>query len=225
MISVKLQVRSWPVWDLFFPPLCAVCGRSLQDEDLFYCGQCWADAPVADPRDLHKLNHVDMVRAAYRYGGDDVVQRSVQELKYHGMKRLAGVMARKLLTHLPTRFVEEDLVWTEVPLHWRRQFMRGFNQSRLLAQELSKITGHNPPAGLLRRIRYTPTQTARTYRERAANIKNAFEVKKNAALPKAVLLVDDVITTGATADECARTLKDAGVEWIGILAFALAHPA
>jgi ComF family protein len=141
------------------------------------------------------------------------------------MKKLAGVMARKLLTRVPTRFVEEDLVWTEVPLHWRRQLMRGFNQSRLITEELAKITGHLPPAGLLRRIRYTPTQTARTYRERTANIKNAFEVKQNVPLPKAVLLIDDVVTTGATADECARTLKSAGVEWVGVLAFALAHQA
>jgi ComF family protein len=225
MNSAVFQPRTWPVWDLFFPPVCSLCGRALQRDDLFYCGQCWVDAPVSDNRDLHRLNYVDMVRAGYRYGADDVVMRSVRELKYLGMKRLATVMAAKLLVRVPPRFVEADLTWCVVPLHWRRQLLRGFNQSQVLAMELARLTGHDKPVPLLRRIRYTPTQTARTYRDRAANIKNAFEVKKNGELPKAVLLMDDVITTGATVDECARVLKNAGVDWVGVLTFALAHPA
>ncbi len=215
--------RAWPLWDLFFPPLCAVCGRALDADDLLYCTRCWAEAPVADLRDLHKLHHVNMVRAGYRYGAADVVRAAVQALKYESRKRLAAVMARKLLSHLPPRFVEADLLWTAVPLHWRRQMLRGFNQSELLARELAALTGHAPPVPILRRVHNTPTQTARGYRQRSANVRDAFAIRPDAELPKHILLIDDVITTGATVDECARTLKTAGVEWVDALSFALAH--
>jgi ComF family protein len=215
--------RTWPLWDVFFPPLCAVCLRALTDDDWLYCARCWAEAPVADLHDLHKLHHVDMVRAGYRYAADDVVRAVVHALKYESRKRLAAVMARKLLSHLPPRFVEAEVVWTPVPLHWRRQMQRGFNQSELIARELAALTGHALPVRLLKRVRNTPTQTARGYRERTANVKGAFTVRQNISLPKHILLIDDVITTGATVDECARTLKNAGVEWVDALSFALAH--
>jgi ComF family protein len=215
--------RTWPIWDVVFPPLCAVCGRDLSPDAVLYCAQCWADAPVADARDLRSLRHVDMVRSGFRFFGDDVVKAAVHALKYEGAKILSRVMAQRLLTRTPTRFVEVELIWTDVPLHWRRRMIRGFNQSRLLADDLAAITGHSHPVHLLRRVRHTPTQTSRTYRERAANVKDAFAIRTNVPIPKHVLLIDDVITTGATIDECARTLKAAGVEWVGALSFALAH--
>jgi ComF family protein len=219
------QPRTWPIWDVFFPPLCAVCGRDLNTGAILYCAQCWADAPVADPKDMRALNHVDMARAGFRFFGDDVVRASVHALKYEGMRRLAHVMAERLVSRLPTRFVEADVTWCEVPLHWRRRMSRGFNQSRLLSSELAEATRHSGPARLLCRVRHTPTQTAANYRERAANVKNAFAVRVNVPMPKRVLIIDDVITSGATVDECARTLKEAGVEWVGALSFALAHRA
>ncbi len=217
--------RTWPVWDVFFPPLCAVCGEPLEQRVILFCGRCWANAPVADAQDLHKLHHVDRVAAGYRFAGPDVIREAVHGLKYDGVKPLAAIMAQKLISRLPLRFLQADLIWTEVPLHWRRSLARGFNQSRLLACELARTTNHDMPIRLLKRTRYTPTQTARSYRERTANVKNAFALRRNLAVPKAVLLIDDVITTGATVDECARTLKAAGVEWVGALSFALTHQA
>lgn len=223
--AVHLHPRAWPVWDLFFPPLCAVCGRSLTPEAILFCAQCWADAPVSDAHDLRPLKHTDVVRAGYRFGGEDVVRESVHALKFDGMKRLAAVMARHLIPRMPVRTLEVDAVWCEVPLHWLRRAARGFNQSRLLAEELAAATGHAAPVSLLRRVRATPSQTSRSYRERAANVRNAFALRRSRSLPESVLLIDDVITTGATVDECARTLKAAGVKWVGALAFALTRPA
>jgi ComF family protein len=218
-------VRTWPLWDWFFPPLCAVCGRTLDPRAILFCAQCWADAPVADVADFHKLHHVDRVASGFRFSGDAVIRRSVHALKYENAKPLAHIMAQRLIPRLPLRFVEEDMVWAEVPLHWRRQLIRGYNQSRWLARELANATYHSPPISLLRRVRYTPTQTARTYRERIQNVKNAFASNPKVKLPKSVLLIDDVITSGATMDECARTLKESGVEWVGAFSFALAHPS
>jgi ComF family protein len=180
---------------------------------------------VADAHDLRRLKHTDVVRAGYRFGGEDVVRESVHALKFDGMKRLAPVMARHMVPRLPVRMLEVDAIWCEVPLHWLRRATRGFNQSLLLAEELAAATGHSAPVSLLRRVRATPSQTAKSYRERAANVRNAFALRRSRSLPESVLLIDDVITTGATVDECARTLKVAGVKWVGALAFALTRSA
>ncbi|RPH95530.1 ComF family protein [candidate division KSB1 bacterium] len=222
-MTVLIHPRAWPIWDLFFPPLCRVCGHAMDPEDLLFCDQCWADAPVADAHDLRPLKYVDMVRAGFRFGGDDVVRSAVHALKFDGMKLVSRSMAQHLIARLPTRFVEADLVWTTVPLHWFRRAFRGFNQSDMLGCELAGVTGHAAPVPLLRRIRHTPSQTAQSYRVRAANVRDAFTVIAKNKLPEAVLIIDDVITTGATVDECAKALKEKGVKWVGVLAFALTH--
>jgi ComF family protein len=222
MIAVW-QPRAWPIWDIFFPPLCTTCRKPLDANALLFCAQCWAEAPIAEQQDLHKLHYVDSAFAGYRYSGDNVVSAAVRRLKYDGMTWLAAVMAQKMLLRLPTRFVEADLVWVAVPLHWRRRIWRGFNQSEFLARELAALTGHDETVRALRRVRPTPSQTAQTYRERMANVKHAFAVNSSEPIPKKILLIDDVITTGATIDECARTLKNAGVEWVGAFAFSLTH--
>lgn len=212
--------RTWPVWDALFPPLCAVCSRPLGDA-ILYCPQCWADAPVVESDELPKLKQVDMIRAGFRFDGENVVKAAVHALKYDRLQLVAREMAAHLVSCVPLRFVEADLVWTPIPLYWSRRMTRGLNQSELIADELAVAVRHAKPVSLLRRVRNTPTQTALLPRERAANMKNAFRVIDKTPLPKAVLLIDDVITTGATMNECARTLKDAGVEWVGALSFAL----
>ncbi|MBU0507323.1 ComF family protein, partial [bacterium] len=148
---------------------------------------------------------------------------SVHALKYRGMRLVAEPMSRHLVSRLPIRFVEPEVVWTPVPLHWRRWLSRGYNQSAILARALADTVSHESPRILLRRRRNTPTQTARSYRERHANVRNAFEVPHGMNVPEAVLLIDDVITTGATVEECARVLKDAGAKWVGAFAFGLTH--
>jgi ComF family protein len=132
-------------------------------------------------------------------------------------------MAKRLVPRMTIRCVEVELAWVPVPQHWRRRMFRGFNQSEVLAEALSAETGHRKSLRLLKRIRHTPTQTARTYTERVKNVKDAFRMNGRLPFPESVLLIDDVITTGATVDECARTLKESGVKWVGALSFALAQ--
>ena len=213
--------RTWAVWDVIYPPLCAICSRPLETDALLFCTTCWTEAPLVEPGEIPRLKHVDRVRAAFRFGGDTVVKAAVHALKYDRLKLVSGEIARHLLTEIPVNFLAPDTVWVPVPLHWMRRLSRGFNQSDLLANDLAAITRHPAPLHLLRRLRNTPTQTTLSYRERSKNIHNAFEVKSKVLIPQSVLLIDDVITTGATMDECARVLKAAGVEWVGALAFGL----
>jgi len=96
-----------------------------------------------------------------------------------------------------------------VPLHWRRKFNRGFNQAELLCKELNKLTGI-PWRGLIRRHRYTTTQTRLSRGERLHNLEGAFSVRRNLGNLKdfsSVIIVDDVFTTGSTSEECAKILK------------------
>jgi ComF family protein len=221
---MSLSLRSWPLWDFVYPPLCAYCSRPLVERDLLYCRQCWADAPIAEPKKKLHAPSVDMMRAGYFFSGGNMVRAAVHGLKYDGFADLAVEMARRMLPRIPTRFLEHTICWTPVPLHWSRHLVRGFNQSQLLLNGLLKVTGHKNHGPLLKRVRNTPTQTARSIRERRVNVQGAFSIQPKLTqgkIPKTVLLIDDVITTGATVNECASVLKSSGVEWVGVLAFAL----
>ncbi len=107
-----------------------------------------------------------------------------------------------------------------VPLHWRRLFKRRFNQSAELAWHLSKVSDTPCIPDLLVRDRSTPTQDGLTREERQENQHGVFSVHKRRNVPKTVLLVDDVMTTGATLSACAETLRAAGVERIDALVLA-----
>jgi ComF family protein len=108
-----------------------------------------------------------------------------------------------------------------VPLHWRRQWQRGFNQSQLLARALARRL--NVPCGQnVMRVRHTPKQTTLSPTGRRENMRNAFRAARMAALVgKSVVLVDDVLTTGSTAHEAARALRDAGA--VSITVAVVAH--
>ncbi|RQV98183.1 ComF family protein [bacterium] len=216
------QLRTWPVWDFFFPPICEHCGAALNSNDVLFCSQCWANAPRVDPRGYPKLKHVDMLSAVYHFSAGNIVQAAVHALKYDGFDLVGQEMARRMVQQIPKRFVSSEVHWEPVPLHWKRRMERSFNQSRCLTEalerELHKETSHS----LLKRVRNTPSQTAYTFRERSQNVRDAFKLVIRKEIPKSVLLIDDVVTTGATVNECARALKQAGVEWVGAFAFALA---
>ena len=109
-----------------------------------------------------------------------------------------------------------------MPLHWRKRWQRGFNQAHLLARELSRRT-HAPLRNALRRVRFTTAQAGLTNAKRRQNVSGPFRPKRRRALNgQRVLLVDDVLTTGATAASCARALKLAGARQVVLLTLARA---
>jgi len=119
---------------------------------------------------------------------------------------------------------EQDLL-TSVPLHWRRRLRRGFDQAGLLAQRLSRFLQIPLSDRNLRRIRATASQTGLSESKRRENVRGAFRVRRPDEVEgKRVLLVDDVMTTGATASECARTLLSAGAKDVSVLVVARAQP-
>jgi ComF family protein len=158
----------------------------------------------------HRTIHFDAAVAAYR--GRGIVRDVIHEFKYNRQIHLRHLVARWLRAALDDERLRDCrfAVIVPVPLHPARQRERGFNQASLLAELLSAHTSI-PSRPLLKRIRYTTTQTALDRSERMENLHNAFRLRKNADVRGLrVLLIDDVLTTGSTLSECARVLKRAG---------------
>ena len=215
---------------LLYPPLCTICGRSIRAGE-YLCDQCETKAvrivapfceKCSEPFDgaitgvftcancAHRTIYFDAAVAAYR--GRGIVREVIHEFKYGRRIHLRHLVARWLRSALD----DERLlgrcfdVIIPVPLHPTRQRERGFNQATLLAELLSAQTSI-PCKPLLERTRYTTTQTALDRSERMENLHNAFRLRKNADVRGLrVLLIDDVLTTGSTLNECARVLKRAG---------------
>ncbi len=202
-------------------PVCTSCGlpfKSREGEDHF-CGDC-----LTAPR------HFRRARAAAVY--TPLMMALVQAFKYRAKLQLARPLGL-LLASAHRRFWPEadiDLV-LPVPLHGRRFRRRGFNQALLLINEWAALESWPtaPPAAGVRvrdavvRIRPTPPQTGLGRRDRLRNIKKAFRVERRQVIAeRRVLLVDDVYTTGATVDECAKTLLAAGAARVDVLTLARA---
>lgn len=151
---------------------------------------------------------------------DGSLRELILLFKYSGMKplgkRLAGLLSRALPNDEAERF---DVV-VPMPLHWRRRWKRGFNQSEVLARLVAKDCGV-PMTGAVRRVRPTATQAGLSNSKRRKNVAGAFQVtRKSLVTGKRVLLIDDVVTTGATAGACASVLKRAGASSVTLLTLA-----
>ena len=185
------------------PPFCRICGSPHSQSP---CRWCAERAPA-----------IDGVRAPFLMEG--AVQQSIFSLKYRGIRAAAPDLARLLAGYLAEHRVPGELI-VAVPLHRRRLRTRGYNQSELLAGELSKITGLPRAKGVLARVKDTPPQVeAATRSQRRSNVDGCYEVTGEVAGQR-MLLVDDVVTTGSTMASCAAVLKAAGAASVWGLALA-----
>jgi ComF family protein len=144
----------------------------------------------------------------------------VRDYKFNGrlgLGRLLSSLLEDLLSHSGLTGAE---LLAPVPLHPRRLAQRGFNQSLELARPLAAKLGARLAPGALTRIRHTVPQTRLTGRRRRANLKGAFEADRELVAGRKVLLLDDIMTTGGTLMECARTLKRARAEEVAVLVLA-----
>lgn len=156
---------------------------------------------------------LDNIFAMSAYHHSPLLKKAIHTFKYKQISGLASFLQRELWKSMESSFpLSSSTVLSPVPLHRFRKFQRGFNQAEILSQYLS-LMSNIPMRLLLRRIRPTGHQTWRGREDRWKAVKGAFGVTRHdTAMPKHVYLVDDVFTTGATLEECARTLKAAGVE-------------
>jgi len=169
---------------------------------------------IADPPSYGRA------RAVVRY--EDVARDLVHRLKYGDRLDLATSMGR-WMARAGRELLEDADALVPVPLHWRRLWGRRFNQAAALAKAAASQSGVPVLTGILRRIRATPQQVGLSRSARADNVQGAFAVTqdgKAAVHGKRLVLVDDVLTSGATVDACARTLLRAGARNVDVLVFA-----
>lgn len=147
----------------------------------------------------------------------------LKAIKYKGNKLLATHLGELYGYDIKDSFDHYPDLIIPVPLHKRKQRERGYNQSEYWANGLAKSLSSTPDTHSLVRIQYTTTQTRKTRTERIKNVENAFEIKNADFLKgKSVLLVDDVITTGATLEACGHKLWESGIKSLNIATIAFA---
>ena len=224
--------------DLALPPLCAACREPVEGKGL--CPACWSKLSfitrpycerlgipfvydpgpgilsmeaIAAPPAYHRA------RAAVRF--DEISRALVHALKYGDRLDLAPMMGRWIANAGRELLAEADAL-VPVPLHWRRLWARRFNQSAMLAAAISKESGVPVVTAALKRVRATAQQVGLSRTERAANVQGAFRVPDREATVRGrrLVLVDDVLTSGATLDAFARSLLRAGARSVDVLVFA-----
>lgn len=213
-IPGRLCPICWAAVDFIAAPHCATCGLpfAYDEGDDAVCGGCAAETPA-----------FDRARAVLRYNG--VARSLVLGFKHGDRTHAAPAFADWIGRGGEVLLDGADMV-TPVPLHRWRLFTRRYNQSGLLAREIAAAWGLDFSPDLLRRTRPTPSQGGLNRRERFLNVRGAFKLRAERTVEgRRVILVDDVMTTGTTANACARALKRAGAETVDVLTLARVVPA
>lgn len=232
------------ILDLLFPPACWGCDAKVDSQDRL-CATCLGRVPVAAPPwcsvcglpflgvgDSHRCSvclasapQYRQARACALYRGDqpdEPLPRCLHGFKYHRRAALYRPLAELVVDRCPLDLSDYDLA-VPVPLHLERLRWRGFNQALLLLRPLARRAGLRVDCTALERSRSTQPQVSLAAAERRTNVRHAFSVGEAGAIQGArILLFDDVLTTGATVDECARVLRRSGAEVVDVLVLARA---
>lgn len=226
--------------DFILPPLCLVCRSSVMGQTGL-CSQCWSKIDFIEPPRCDRLGIplpfpsdemvisaaalanppvYDRARAVARYDG--VMRELIHAFKY-GDRHEGVALFSKWMIHAGADILEDADILIPVPLARLRLWSRRFNQSALLARAVGRSLEISDDPASLERTRRTVSQVGLSAEQRKKNVAGAFGVpeRKRAIIEgRNVLLIDDVITTGATVDACARTLKRAGAAGVDVLALA-----
>lgn len=235
-----LKQFSHQLLDLLLPPRCLHCGDAVSNHQSL-CGSCWSRLTFLRPpyckicgwpfphEDFHDLLCPNCsfkkpvfasARAVVHY--NDGSKGLILKFKHGDATYLAPALSQWMVQAAPEILAKTDCL-IPVPLHWRRLLMRRYNQATLLAQGISKKTGIALGLGILKRHRATSPQGHFSRKARSANVQRAFNIpeeKADKVRNKAVTLIDDVQTTGATLTECAKVLLKHGAKEVNILTLA-----
>ncbi len=207
--------------DLLFPPLCVLCTAPLDGEKIV-CGRCLGELSptgLGQWREQVRVREgLDEVWSAYWF--DDNMKALIHGLKYEGRRGVGRRLGEGVFNLLGDEFSTGRYgLLIPIPLHWNQRRRRGYNQAKVLADQLGRLWHIAVGQRCLVRRRPTQSQTGLSIQERRANVAGSFRVtgKGNG---RNVLLVDDVLTTGATASACGLALKEGGYGRISVLTVA-----
>ena len=211
------MIRRMLEW--LFPRKCVLCRKILQKEETDLCRSCRLDQPEY-PYGKKKVTHITDLTAVWMYEGN--VRRSIHRYKFNGARHYADAYGRLLAMRILRDLPQADVI-TWVPISRQRLRKRGYDQVELLAKAVGTELGI-PTEKLLEKFRDNRANSGlKTPAERRANVLGVYKVPEGADIRgKRVLLLDDIVTTGATASECARVLLTAGAEEVIFAAVASA---
>jgi ComF family protein len=224
-----------PILSLIYPPICLACSEALEGHERLVCETCWQSIETVHAEDdsyqqfLAKLagdGIISRLFSPFYFEKEGKLQAIIHGLKYQGYTSLGVIAGRKVGEQIESA---NDLpkadVLLPVPLHPLKKRERGYNQSELICQGIEEVTGISVRTDLLRRRKYTVSQTQLSFEERKENVGDAFEInekKRDDISGKSFILVDDVITTGSTINACAKGLATAGAKSVHAASIALA---
>ena len=226
-----------PLLEFIYPPTCFVCEALMDGGESRVCPSCWSSVKHLTNGDtlyremLERLtgqptSHISHLISLYHFERDGAIQSIIHQLKYDSITSLGVELGRKLGEKLRDEFdgVHVDGI-IPVPLHPTKLRERGYNQSEYIARGIGQVTGLPVHASLLKRHKYTSSQTQLSAVERKENVGDAFTLHRRAKTDvegKTFLIVDDVITTGATIEACAQALMESGAvsAFVGSVALA-----
>ena len=221
------------VLDFVSPRLCVICGRRLLPSQPLLCSHCTLHLPVTDyylsPLDnpmarlFWGLFPIERASALFFYEPKASTRELIYDLKYRGFPMIGEEMGALIARHYqPAGFFEGVDVIIPVPLTRRRRWQRGYNQSEMLARGIREVTGLPILTDVLKRTSFKGSQTKKNQWERRENVDGVFRlVRPDDIRGKHILLIDDIITTGATIVACADELCKAGDVKISVLSLGL----
>ncbi|PLX23330.1 MAG: hypothetical protein C0600_14990 [Ignavibacteria bacterium] len=222
------------ILDLLYPPFCLGCGTRIRAGDTL-CPSCLLDLqpyPLTEEHSarqlgsLHVVCDATLMAVGYEYEEDGVLEHCIRAMKYRQLHEVGAWLGRVLAERLHgTPILEGNPLLLPVPLHGVKRLERGYNQAEMLCRGIAEEAALELDTKLLYRARYTRSQSASKLDRdaRQTNILNAFEVRGDmmeANRDRPLLLVDDLITTGATMAECVRVLQEHGARDVRLLALA-----
>ncbi len=207
------------ILDFIFPNYCLICENNVPADKKYVCPECFNKIPDFDQKHLpvllKRINHPSFDELFIRFQFDPRFRILIHHLKYARCTQIAQYFGAALAAMLPGNY---DYI-VPIPLHRAKLKERGYNQSLLIARELSRILELPLEDTLLERIHYTKTQTHLNRKERLQNVAGAFQLVGDVR-GKKIVLIDDVITTGATLNTCAAVLKNGGAKVVDLAAVA-----
>ncbi len=222
-----------PLLDFIYPPTCVSCGNLLSGEVEHVCLNCWDSIQrvtrthalyLETKEKLLRSGHVAELASAFVFEKEGAFQHIAHSMKYEGMPSLGLQLGKRIGEVLQEWNLSADCV-IPIPLHKRKLRERGYNQAELIARGVSETSGIEYRNDLVKRRKDTQSQTTLNIEERQENVAQAFEMiagKSQDIKDKRIIVVDDVITTGATIVSCAHKLRTAGAASVMAVSAALA---
>ncbi len=229
IVSIKAMFKD--IADVIFLDLCLACNSQHRTHGSLFCTNCLAAFPFTDHFDI-KQNPVTQHlagRVAIEHGAalltfskEGIVQRIIHQLKYQGRHEVGAALGKMAaIRYQQSNIFNLPDIIIPVPIHPKKMKVRGYNQSAIFGISIGQYLGLECNDEILIKIKETASQTGKSRTERVVNVANGFTLTKpNMVENKHVLVVDDVITTGATLEACCHCIYDAGASKISVLCMA-----